>query len=223
MPIQRIYFEDLQIARSIIARNENVTKKFFYIKYYPLFKAIYQNYYTDAVKVSGNSFIIDNGTTCNEGVIEFINEIYVHVLTPNKETGKCQMENYRGESTLASWIKAVCLFYCYKKFKRKKDMILVDSLPYLDTENEDVGDRIIDECVSVEMSLERLNREDAETLLGLMPNERYRKIIRLRYLDLMTHEEIAKELGMKKEIYYNKHKLAKAQFERVLEKEDYYG
>lgn len=102
-------------------------------------------------------------------------------------------------------------------------MILVDSLPYLDTENEDVGDRIIDECVSVEMSLERLNREDAETLLGLMPNERYRKIIRLRYLDLMTHEEIAKELGMKMEIYYNKHKLAKAQFERVLEKEDYYG
>lgn len=85
MPIQRIYFEDLQIARSIIARNENVTKKFFYIKYYPLFKAIYQKYYTDAVKVSGNSFIIDNGTTCNEGVIEFINEIYVHVLPRTKK------------------------------------------------------------------------------------------------------------------------------------------
>lgn len=52
-----------------------------------------------------------------------------------------------------------------------------------------------------------------------MPNKRYSELIHLRYLELKTNEETAKELGMSLENYYNKHKLAKEQYERIFRKE----
>lgn len=85
MIVKKIFTQDLQIAKSLISRDEMVTRKYFYQKCYPLFKSIYDNYYTDC-------------TNCKE----FIDEIYILVLAPSKVTGKCQMENFRGESTLTS-------------------------------------------------------------------------------------------------------------------------
>src|SRR5574344_3074689 len=102
MTVKQIFTEDLLIAKALIKRDELTTRNFFYKQCYPLFKSIYDNYYTDC----------DN---CKE----FIDEIYLLVLTPSKNTGKCQMENFRGESTLASWLKSSCLFYCYKKYQMK--------------------------------------------------------------------------------------------------------
>ena len=56
-----------------------------------------------------------------------------------------------------------------------------------------------------------------------MPNKRYRNIIRLRYLEQKTNEETAEALGMTMDNYYNKHKLAKAQYEKVCRKEERHG
>lgn len=98
METLKIYTDDLKIAQALIRRNESVTKSYFYKQCYPLFKSIYDNYYTDC-------------SSC----FEFISEIYIVVLAPSKTTGKCQMENFKGESTLTSWIKSACLFYCYSK------------------------------------------------------------------------------------------------------------
>ena len=64
-----------------------------------------------------------------------------------------------------------------------------------------------------------INRQDAQIIIKQMPNKRYGELIRLRYLELMTNEETAKALGMSMENYYNKHKLAKAQYERIFRKE----
>ena len=100
MEIKKIYTEDLQIAQALIQRDNTITRKYFYHHCFPLFKSIYDNYYTDCTDYK-----------------EFIDEIYIVVLTPSKATGRCQMENFRGESTLASWIKTACLFYCYKKYE----------------------------------------------------------------------------------------------------------
>ena len=88
MEVKKIYHEDLQIAKALIKRDNLVTRKYFYQQCYPLFKSIYDNYYTDC-------------TNCKE----FIDEIYIVVLAPSKTTGNCQMENFRGASTLASRIK----------------------------------------------------------------------------------------------------------------------
>jgi len=98
MATVKIFTEDLLIAKALIKRDEATVRRFFYQQFYPLFKSIYDNYYTDC--------------TC---VKEFINEMYILVLAPSKITGKCQMENFRGESTLTKWLQTACLYYCYNK------------------------------------------------------------------------------------------------------------
>lgn len=203
MEVKKIYHEDLQIAKALIKRDNLVTRKYFYQQCYPLFKSIYDNYYTDC-------------TNCKE----FIDEIYIVVLAPSKTTGKCQMENFRGESTLASWIKTACLYYCYKQYETKEKMPKYERLPNSNVkDNDDDSDR--DDAIygSIEIDFSNLNRQDALIILKQMPNRRYSELIRLRYLELKTNEETAKALGMTMDNYYNKHKLAKEQYERIYRKE----
>ena len=206
MEVKRIYHEDLRIANALIKRDNLVTRRYFYQQCYPLFKSIYDNYYTDC-------------TNCKE----FIDEIYIVVLAPSKTTGKCQMENFRGESTLASWIKTSCLYYCYAKYELKQRMPLYEPLPY-STEKDDEGDifddRKKDESLSNSIDFSGMNRSDVETLLNMMPNVRYRNIIRLLYLEQKTHKETAEALGMTMDNYYNKRILAEKQYRQVCRKEE---
>ena len=205
MEVKKIYHEDLQIAKALIQRDNLVTRKYFYQQCYPLFKSIYDNYYTDC-------------TNCKE----FIDEIYIVVLAPSKTTGKCQMENFRGESTLANWIKTACLYYCYNKFKLKPPIF--EPLPQ-DSENKDDDDNVFsdrnkDDSLSISIDFSGMNREDVEALLSMMPNTRYRNIIRLLYLEQKTHKEVAEALGMSMDNYYNKRILAEKQYKQVCRKEE---
>ncbi len=203
MEVKKIYHEDLQIAKALIKRDNLVTRKYFYQQCYPLFKSIFDNYYTDC-------------TNCKE----FIDEIYIVVLAPSKTTGKCQMENFRGESTLACWIKTACLYYCYKQYETKEKMPKYERLPNSNVKNnDDDGDRDNAIYGSIEIDFTNLNRQDALIILKQMPNKRYSELIRLRYLELKTNEETAEALGMTMDNYYNKHKLAKEQYERIFRKE----
>lgn len=204
MVVKKIFSQDLQIAKSLIVRDEMVTRKYFYQQCYPLFKSIFDNYYTDCANVK-----------------EFIDEMYIIVLAPSKLTGKCQMENFRGESTLTSWLKTACLFYCYKQFEIKGKMPKKERLPLSNADDDDdAGDRADSIYGSLEIDFSNINRQDAQVIIKQMPNKRYGELIRLRYLELMTNEETAKALGMSMENYYNKHKLAKAQYERIFRKEE---
>lgn len=205
MDVKSIFLEDLQIAQAIIRKDETVTRNYFYKHCYPLFKSIYDNYYTDCINCK-----------------EFIDEIYVILLTPSKTTGKCQMENFKGESTLASWLKTSCLYFCYKKYKAKKQMPLFEPLPsnHSQDKDEDV-DKDELKFGHLEIDFYNLNREDAMVILKRMPNKRYSEIIRLRYLEMLTNEETAMALGMTMQNFYNKHKLAKAQYIRIHGKEEW--
>ncbi|WP_195208424.1 MULTISPECIES: sigma-70 family RNA polymerase sigma factor [Bacteroides] len=202
MTVKQIYTEDLQLAKALIKRDELTTRKFFYQQCYPLFKSIFDNYYTDC-----------------ENCKEFIDEIYLLVLSPSKTTGKCQMENFRGESTLTSWLKSSCLFYCYKKFEIKERMPKYEKITHQNGNNSDNDDRNDSIYGSLELDFSKLNRNDAISLLKQMPNKRYSELIRLRYLEQNTNEETAKALGMTMENYYSKHKLAKEQYQIIQRKE----
>lgn len=199
---KQIFYEDLEIARAIIGRDERVTREYFYRKYYPLFKSIYDKYYTDCSNVK-----------------EFTDEIYLLVMTPSKITGKRQLENYRGESTLFSWVKLVALTYCFKKFKKKIDVAKNDNNEEKTTSN----DSFVEKTSSIELDFANINSMDAETLINLMPNLRYRAIIRLRYIEEKSNEETAQILGMSMDNYYNNHKRAKEQYLSVLRKEENHG
>lgn len=167
-----------------------------------MFKFIYNNYFTDS-----------------SDVYEFINEIYILILTPSKETGRCQLENFRGESSLATWLKTACLFYCYHRYKRKKKIPTFDVPSTNNDKDDDSGDRLLHNSYSTTMNLSSIDRSDLEIIIGTMANERYRNIIRLRYLERKSNEETAEALGMTMTNYYNKHKLAKEQFVSALRKE----
>lgn len=199
MRIIRVYDEDLLIAKALINRDERITKQFFYIKCYPLFKSVFDRYYTGC-----------------ESCKEFMDEIYMTILIPSKKTGKCQLENYKGESTLTSWLKSVCLFYCYHKFGLRQ------RLPEFVSVSQNwggEGDRSDSLLGSISMDMCKLNRADIETLISMMPNPRYQKIIYMLHVEHMTHKEIANALEMKMENYYNKRILAEKQFKQIQKKE----
>lgn len=208
MIVKKIFTQDLQIAKSLINKDEMVTRKYFYQQCYPLFKSIYDNYYTDC-------------KCCKE----FMDEIYIIVLAPSKVNGKCQMENYKGESRLRSWLKTVCLYYCYNRYELKQRMPIYEPLSHSDEkEKEDDylfgGDRKIRKEFSNPIDFSGMNRADVEALLNMMPNMRYRNIIRLHYLEQKTHKETAEALGMSMDNYYNKRILAEKQFKQICRKEE---
>ena len=195
----RIYAKDLQVAKALIARDETVTRQFFYRQCYPLFKSVYDHYYTDC-------------SCCKE----FIDEIYVHVLSPRPGNGKCSLESFRGESTLTSWLKTVCIYYCLEKYEKREHMPIQESFPDPD---EKYGDRHDQRYGFVEIDLSGLNLHDVHMVLEMMPNRRYSTLIRLRYLEELSNEETAEAMGMSMDNYYNKHKLAKQQYEQIWRKE----
>lgn len=189
----------MQVAKALIARDEVVSRDFFYRQCYPLFKSIFDRYYTDC-------------SSCKE----FIDEIYIHVLSPRPSDGKCVLESFRGESTLTSWLKTVCLYYCMEKYEKRGRMPIQESFPDPD---EQEGDRHDQRYGIVEMDFSSLNLRDVHIVLNLMPNRRYSTLIRLRYLEELSNEETAQAMGMSMDNYYNKHKLAKQQYEQIWRKE----
>jgi DNA-directed RNA polymerase specialized sigma24 family protein len=83
-------------------------------------------------------------------------------------------------------------------------------------DGSDSLDQITD---SIGIDLHFLDLSDLDKLLGMMSNERYRLLIRFRYVEGRTNEETAGLLGMNMDNYYNKHRLAKKQFRQILKKE----
>lgn len=200
------YEEDLEIAQSILNRDEKVTRTFLYKECYPLFRALYQNYTTDC-------------SSC----LEFINEIYLLIMTPSKKTGHCQLENFRGESSLKTWLKVTALYYCYAQYEREERMPKVERLTDQDAEKtDDAFDRIVGKQESIDIDLDNINRQDIEALLKLMPSQRYQTLIRMRYIEHLSNEEVADKLNLSMENYYNSHKRAKEQYMSIYRKEENY-
>ena len=197
MRYEQLNMTDQQIVRALIDRDKEVTRAFFYINCYPLFNSIFEHYYTDC-----------------DSCIEFINEMYIYIMSPQRSTGKSKLESFRFESTLYTWIKAVCLYYCYARFEEKNRLVI--------DKNDEPTDRNIAVSESIQMEFDKINHEDIMKILSLMPNARYRELIRLRYLEGCSNEETAQHLGMTMDNYYNKHKLAKEQYVKVYRKEARY-
>lgn len=191
--MEKTALTDREIVAALLGRDSHVTYTYLYRKCYPLFKAIFDKYHTD----------------CDEPV-EFINEIYVFIMEPNPESGRSKLMQFGYRCTLTMWLKIVAENYCRAKYA-KKSGIFEESL--------DEGDRLAYMGPSLEMSFKNLDASDLAIVLEAMPNERYRRLIALRYLEEKSNEETAQLLEMTMDNYYNKHKLAKSQFCAALRKE----
>lgn len=211
MKVLKIYEEDIKIKNALLdfdnkELREKTTRDFFYRRCFPNFKYVYEHYYTDC-----------------QSVIEFISEIYKLVMVPGVKSGKPAMANYRGESTLVTWIQNIAIKYCNKRFKKKLQMPLYEPLPSFNEEKDEDGSR--EEAIygSNTIDIGRINVDDVNKILSLMPNKRYSEIIRLFYLNGETNDSAAEILGITKANFYNKKILAEAQYMRVLKKEEQNG
>lgn len=186
-------YTDKEIVAAILKRDTDVTKEFLYRKCYPLFAAVYNKYYTDC-----------------ENPVELINEIYVYILTPKKDTGRCKLADFGFRCTLTMWLKIVTEHFCQQLFARKIEIL----------ENISVDDdRNLFEIYSLELDFNTLNMEDVKRILNMISNERYRRLIEYRYLEEKSNEETAMLLSLTMANYYNVHLRAKAQFCSALKKE----
>ena len=191
-------FSDQEIVKALLAKDMEVTSYFLYQKSYPLFKHLFDKYYTDC-----------------DSCIELANQVYMILIYPQKN-GKCKLESFGFKSSLNTWVGVVAKNYCYASFK-----VRIQTVPDIPTGNKN-GDRLepTDDSIPPEpIDMDQINKSDVRKILDLMPNKRYRSIIEMRYLQEKDNEETAKALGMSMENFYNKHKLAKAQFKAILEKE----
>ena len=187
-------YSDQEIVQSILNRDKEITFNYLYKDCYPLFKAIFNKYYTD----------------CNE-CIEFINEIYVLIITPKKENNRSPLSDFGLRCTLTMWLKLVAENYCRHLYKKRRETS--------GEENFGIDDRLLSGSDSLDIDLTSINAMDVETVLSQMHHRRYSQLIRLRYLEGKTNEETAEILEMTMANYYNKHKLAKKQLINVLRKE----
>lgn len=187
--------DDHVIVQALLDRNPRITREFLYRMCYPLFKSIYDNYHTD----------------CNS-VMEFISDIYVHILTPDPDTGLCRLQKFGYQSTLFTWLKTVTLFYCYKRYQKSSRMTMTPIVQKFDEDG--VRNDVLPESIQTEDS--SMAGYDVEKILLLMPNKRYSQLIRYRYLQQYSNEETAQLMGMNMNTYYNKHKLAKEQYIKTL-------
>lgn len=187
---------DKEIVTAILNRDKQITGMFLYKKCYPLFHSLYKNYYTDC-----------------ESCIEFINDIYLYIMTPSQSTGLNKLQGFRYECSLPLWLKEVCIYYCYARYKRK-----TQEEAFLKT----YTDRLKEESQSINIDFTQIEKEDILKLISYMSNSRYAEIIRLFYVENKTNDEVAEILGMSKANLYNKHILAKEMFAKILRKEVHY-
>ena len=182
-----------ETVMAMLARDPFVTKEFLYRKCYPLFKSIYDRYYTDC-------------SSC----FEFINEIYLFIMVPLKSTGHSKLEAFGFKCSLTTWLKVVAENYCRQLYTRR-GQFAPDSL--------DNDDRYYGKAESFEDKMLNLDMQDLQKMLGAMPNPRYGRLIEYRYIDDHSNEETAEMMGLTMANYYNTHKRAKQQFCDQLRKE----
>lgn len=184
---------DQEIVQAILQYDAVVTKDYLYGQCQPLFRSIFNKYYTDC-----------------ESWIELVSEIYLYIMIPHKSTGNSKLAAFGYRCTLTLWLKIVTENYCRQLYAKRADIF---------EENIAPGDSFPKDGQSLEIDLQSLNLADLNKILALMPNQRYRSLIEYRYVGEHSNEETAEYLQMNMANYYNKHKLAKAQFIAALRKE----
>ena len=184
---------DQEIVKAILCRDTEITKEFLYWKCYPLFASIHAKYYTDC-----------------DTPIELINEIYVFILLPHKDTHRSKLQDFGFRCSLTTWLKIITENYCRQLFSKRME---------IDNDSDVNSDRNILQEESLSQSTQNFNVADVYKILSMMPNQRYAKLIEYRYIDEKSNEETAVLLGMNMANYYNCHKRAKAQYCAILRKE----
>lgn len=185
---------DRDIVHAILSRDTVVTREYLYRKCFPLFKSLYDRYYTNCASV-----------------VEFINEIYVYLLYPAGKEKRSKLEGFAFGCSLTGWLKVVAANYCYQAYSRRVDVDY--NFDWANDRSGAVSDSLLTDAGR------GMDGGDLRKVLALMPNQRFARLIEYRYIDGCSHQEAARRLQMTMTVYYNSHKRAKEQMRAILRRE----
>lgn len=142
-----------RLSMQSFIKNSEVTIDFFHNQCYPLFKSIYDRYYTDC-----------------ESWEEFVTEINVYIMMLGKKTGISKLSAFQFRCSFPAWLKIVAENYCHQLYAKKIDIVGENS------SDTDILNRIEQ---SLDFENKDINTFDVMRIIALMPNQRYRKLIEI--------------------------------------------
>lgn len=123
---------DRQIIEALIARNELVTRNFFFESCRPLFMSIMRNVF---------SYDVDYD--------EFVNEFYLHLM----ENDAYRLRQFQGRSTIYQWMKVVAIRYFIARRDNMIEMEYKDVLSNSAVEEETIDN---ERSIAAKMDIEHL-------------------------------------------------------------------
>ena len=177
---------DREIIQGLIARDNRVTRDFFFVRCRPLFVSIIQ-------KVFGRDMEYD----------EFVNELYLYLMEDDAK----RLREFEYRSTVYQWLKVVAVRFFIKK---RREMIENSRRePLYDGDSDPIDDKVADDSNRHQASA------DMEKLFALMPNKRYVLVIRRLILEDDEPAQLAKAMGVTVDNLYNIKRRAMAQLTQV--------
>lgn len=123
---------DQQIIEALIARDEPVTRLFFFKSCRPLFTSIIRNVFKHEVDYD-----------------EFVNEFYLHLM----ENDAYRLRQFQGRSTIYQWMKVVAIRYFIARRDGLIDMEPKDTPIVSDTQKESTDS---ESSINARMDIEKL-------------------------------------------------------------------
>lgn len=174
---------DKEIVEGLIARDEKITRLFFFVKCRPLFYSVIAHCF---------SYPVDYD--------ELVNELYSYIMG-NDAQG---LRSFAYQSSLCQWLKKVAYNYFSNKGRRARfieDMSCEENLPEPAAEVADSFTVTVDVDTSQAIM-------DLKILLSQMKNDRYRYLVEKLYIEGYDYDELALMLGTSKANLYNIRKRA---------------
>ena len=170
---------DKEIIEGLIARDEGITKDFFFSQCSPLFYSIIEK-------------IFDNKADYNE----LVNELYAHLMANDAR----RLRMFEGKSYLFPWLKSVARNFFLDK-KNHERVIENESQESLLDKAKKIADDITTDKSAQEAEQEEEMRVAA--ILDQIENPNYRMILEKHVIEGMSFDELEKLTGIKKDNLYN--------------------
>jgi len=170
---------DKEIIDGLIAKDNKVTEKFFFVKCRPLMYSIIAKFFGYDVNYD-----------------ELINELYAFLMEKDAKV----LRSFRFESSLCQWLKRVAFnFFCNKK---NRGVMIEDrsgETPFYKDENDDG----YDQSPLIDTDSVSKARTELSLLLPQMKNERHRFVLEKLFLEGVDYDELSKMTGLSKKNLYN--------------------
>lgn len=126
---------------------------------------------------------------------DIVQDSFVSILTSLDDF------HYRGEGSLRAWVTSIVAHQAIDYLKRRGRLVLTDRLP--------------EDALTDEPEVGRIPPSVLNALIGKLPTG-YRTVLNLYVFEQMTHKEIARLLGIKRETSASQYSRAKNMLARLI-------